>query len=116
MPTAGVAALVPGSVVTFTPPGGAPVALTTSFVSPTQLAATIPGNLLTAPEVATTTVSQSGGLSTNAPVTSNGVPFTVNAPSISSLNPPGARVVHDEYTASMSPITPSGAKRLIMAT
>ncbi len=94
--------VAPGSVVNWTAPNSAPVPLTTTFVSPTQLTAAVPGNLLTAPLTATITVSQSGGINIPAPVTSNGAPFTVNPPSISVLTPAGATAGSPAFTLTVS--------------
>ena len=76
----------PNSVVMWTAPNSTPVALSTTFVSANQLTAIVPAALLQIPGVATISVAQFLGSSTQ--FTSNGVPFTVRPPTILSLNPP----------------------------
>ncbi|HEY2018515.1 MAG TPA: putative Ig domain-containing protein, partial [Bryobacteraceae bacterium] len=94
----------PGSAVTWTAPNSSPVSLSTTFVSASQLTATIPGTLLQSPLTAIINVLQSSSStsSTSSPVISNGVPFTVKPPSISALSPAGATVGAPAFTLTVT--------------
>ena len=80
MPVVGIA-VFPGSTVQWFVPGSNAVSLATTVNSATQLVATVPASLLTAPVTAAITVVQPSGQ------TSNSVSFPVLAPSITSLAP-----------------------------
>jgi uncharacterized protein (TIGR03437 family) len=73
--------------------------LGTAFVSPAQLYATVPVNLIASPGTVTITVQNPGG------VTTNGIPFTINGNgslSLTSLSPNSATVGGPLFTMTVS--------------
>jgi len=106
-----------GSQVIWTASGGSPIALATTYVSSTQLTAIIPSNLLGTPLTATITVSQPSPAG-SAPLMSNGVPFTVGAPTIIGFAPSGVTAGSPTITlvingANFVNINPQAASQVI---
>jgi Putative Ig domain len=87
--------VTPGSTVTWST-GGTPIELPATVVSTTLIQATIPGGLLTTPVTAVIRVVQPNGAPSNA------APFTVSAPVISSLTPPGAIAGGNAFTLTVN--------------
>ena len=98
VPAAAGSGTLPGSVAEWLVPGAQPVLLATSVTSTILATATIPTSLLAAPLNASIVMVQPNGL------TSNAMPFTVLAPTITSLQPSSG-------TAGMAafPLSVSGA-------
>jgi hypothetical protein len=102
-----VSATVGGAAFTLTVTGtnfvsGATVqwnatALTTTFVSSTQLAAAIPASLIAAAGTATVTVTDSAGTSSGAPLTIN-----LGAPTIGSISPASATAGGAAFTLTVT--------------
>lgn len=88
---------IPNQVVEWTPSGGSPTILTTTYVDPGTLTASVPGTLLANPGTATVRVR------TIDNVYSNALTFTIYpAPAITSLAPDTVAAGHSAFTLTVN--------------